>query len=174
MTARTSRRIARAIRQTKKGAHLGVSLAKAAGSAAKLGISSGVVLAHRGPILAAAIASPASANATEIQRMGSEKALAAFSAETSIFSNLMSAQLAWMKFGLVQARLGGMAFEGFVRARSKPLMAGQIIAETAEKALANTMDAAMNLSHAGQAVFQQALRPFQKAVSANAVRLARQ
>lgn len=174
MTSRTSRRIARAVRQTKRGAHLGLSLAKTASSAAKLGISSGVVLAHRSPIIAAAMASPASANAIELPRMGSEKALAAFSAGPSIFSNLMSAHLAWVKFGLAQARLGGMAFESFVRTRATPLMAGQIVAETTERALANTMDATMNLSHAGQAMFQQALRPFQKAVSANAERLTRQ
>jgi hypothetical protein len=123
--------------------------------------------------MATALASPASANAAELQRMGSEKALAAYLAGTSIFSNLMAVQLAWMKFGLAQARLGGMAFDGFVRSRGTPLMAGRIVAESTERALANSVDAAMNLSHTGQAVMQQALRPFQKAVSANAERLSR-
>ena len=173
MTSRTSHRIARTIRRQKKGAKLGLSLAKTVRSARALSISSGVVLAHRGPIMAAAMASPASANAAELQRMGAEKTVAAFSAGTGLFSNLMAVQLAWVKFALAQARLGGMAFDGFVRSRATPLTAGRIVAETTERALANSVDAAMNLSKAGQLMMQQTLRPFQKAVFANAERLSR-
>lgn len=173
MKSRTSRRIARAIRQTKKVANLGLSLAKTASDASKLGISSGVVVAHRGPIMAAAMALPASANAPELRRMGSEKALAAFSAGSNIFSGLMAAQLAWMKFGFAQARLGAIVFEGFLQAKAMPLTAGRVVAETTERALANSVDAAMSLSQTGQLLWQQAARPFQKAVSANAERLAR-
>jgi hypothetical protein len=105
--------------------------------------------------------------------MGSEKALAACSAGTHIFSGLMAAQLAWMKFGFAQARLGGIVFEGFLQAKATPLTAGRVVAETTERAWANGVDAATNLSQMGQRLWQQAARPFQQAVTANAERLAR-
>lgn len=168
-----SRRIARAIRQTKSIASLGLSLAKTASSASKLAISSGAVVGHRGPIMAAAMALPTLANSAEIQRMGSEKALAAFSAGPSMFSALMAAQLAWTKFALTQASVGGTMFQGLLQSKVTPLTAGQIVAAAAERSWANNFDAAMSLSRTGQSMLQQAFRPFQKAVSANAERLSR-
>ena len=173
MKSPTARRIARSIRHTKKAAHLGLSLAKTANAATKLAVSSGVVLAHRGPMMAAAMALPASANAPELQRMGSEKALAAFSAGTNIISGLVAAQLAWTKFGFAQAQLGTIMFEGFFRAKATPFSAGRVAAETTERAWANGVEATMNFSQMGQVLWQRAARSFQTPVSANAARLAR-
>lgn len=169
----TSRRIARTIRQTKSVASLGLSLAKTASSASKLAISSGAVVGHRGPMMVAAMALPASANSAEMQRMGPEKALAAFSAGTSIFSALMAAQFAWTKFALNQASLGGMMFQGLLQPKVTPLTAGRIVAAATERSWANNFDAAMSLSRTGQSMLQKAFGPFQKAVSANAERLSR-
>jgi len=169
----TSHRIARTVRATKNMASLGVSLAKTASSASKLAISSDTVVGHRGPIMAAAMALPTSANSAEIQRMGSEKALAAVSAGTSMFSALMAAQLAWTKFALTQARIGGTMFQGLLQSKVTPLTAGRIVAGATERSWANSFDAAVNLSRTGQSMLQHAFRPFQKAVSANAERLSR-
>jgi hypothetical protein len=168
----TSRRMARTIRQTKSVANLGLSLARTARSASKLAISSGGVVGHRGPMMVAAMASPSPANAADLQRMGSEKALAAFSAGTSIVSALVAAQFAWTKFALTQASVGGMMFQGLLQSKVTPLAAGRIVAAAAERSWANNFDAAVSLSRTGQSMVQQAFRPFQKAVSANAERRA--
>jgi hypothetical protein len=168
-----SRRMARTIRQTKSIASVGLSLAKTASSASKLAMSSGGVVGHRGPMMVAAMALPSLANAAEMQRMGSEKALAALSAGPSILSAFVAAQLAWTKFALTQASLGGMMFQGLLQSKATPLTAGRVLAAATERSWANSFDAAMSLSRTGQSMMQQAFRPFQKAVSANAERLAR-
>src|SRR5688572_21851675 len=123
-----SRRMARTIRQTKSVARLGLSLAKTASSASKLAISSGGVAGHRGPMMLAAMALPASANAAEMQRMGSEKALAALSAGPGILSALVAAQFAWTKFALAQASLGGTIVQGLLQSKATPLTAGRVLA----------------------------------------------
>lgn len=173
MKSQTSRRIARPLRQTKKAANLGLSLAKTAADATKLAVSSGVVVAHRGPMMAAAMALPAAANAPELQRMGSEKGLAAFSAGTNMISGLVAAQLTWTKFAFAQAQLGTLMFAGFFRAKATPFTAGRVVAETTERAWANGVEAAMNFSQMGQVLWQRAAKSYQKPVSANAERLAR-
>jgi hypothetical protein len=173
MKSQASPRIARSIRQTKKAANLGLSLAKTANAATKLAVSSGVVVAHRGPMMAAAMALPVSADAPELQKMGSEKAIAAFSAGTNMISGLVAAQLTWTKFAFAQAQLGTSMFAGFFRAKATPFAAGLVVAETTERAWANGVEAAMTFSQMGQVIWQRAARSFQKPVSANAERLAR-
>ena len=82
----------------------------------------------------------------------------------------MAAQLGWSKFSLDQARA---VLEGFLHSKVTPLSAGRIALATAERAMANSFEAALNLSRTGQLMLQDAFRPFQKAVTANAARLSR-
>ena len=157
--SRRSNRISRAIRQTKKVGRLSGSLAKNARSVAALGVSSGVAEEKRGPIIASALNSPAAS--PEPARMKSAKALAAFSAGTTVFSSLMAAQLTWMKFGFTQARLLSMACNGLLDTKTNPFKAGRVFVEAAELMFANNVETTLDLSRTGQTLLGRAMTPFQ-------------
>lgn len=172
MKSRKSRRIARAARQTGKAMKLGLSLAATARKAGDLGMGAGAVIGRRSPMIAAAMNSPAAALNPELARMGAEKAVAAVSVGMGMMPNLFAMQMAWMKFGMNQVRLAAMAFDGMVRAGS-PLAAARAFAGAAERSIANGIDVAQSLSQSGRAMTDRAMKPLQKAVSANSKRLAR-
>lgn len=172
MKSRNTRRVRRAARQTVKAFKIGRSAAKTARKASELGIAAGAVIGRRSPIVAAALNSPAAALNPELARMGSEKAVAAVSVGMGMIPNLFAMQMAWMKYGMTQARLAGMTIEGVLRA-SSPLAAARAFAGGAERSVANGVDTAQSVSHSSRAMADRAMKPLQKAVSANAKRLSR-
>lgn len=170
---RNSRRIRRAARQTGKAFNLALAAAKTARKAGALGTAAGAVIARRSPMIAAAMSTPAAALNPELARMGSEKAAAAVSVGMSMIPNIFAMQMAWMKYGMNQARLAAMAFESMMRAGS-PVAAARVFAGTAERTFANSVDAAQSLSQSGRAMTDRAMKPLKKAVAANDKRLSRQ
>lgn len=172
MKSRNSRRLRRAARQTGKAFNLALAAAKTARKAGALGTAAGAVIGRRSPLIAAAMTTPGAALNPELARMGSEKAVAAVSVGMSMIPNIFAMQMAWMKFGMNQVRLAAMAFDGMVRAGS-PLAAARAVAGAAERSFANGVDAAQSLSQSGRAMTDRAMKPLQKAVTANDKRLSR-
>lgn len=172
MKSRNSRRIARAARQTGKAFKLGLSAAKTARKASGLAVAAGTVIGRRSPIITAALNAPAAALNPELARMGSEKAAAAVSVGMGMIPNLFAMQIAWMKYGMTQARLAGMTIEGLLRA-SSPWAAARAVAGGAERSVASSVDTAQGLSQSSRLLADRAMKPLQKAVSANAKRLSR-
>jgi len=172
MKSRNTRRVRRAARQTVKAFKIGRSVAKTARKAGELGVAAGAVIGRRNPMIAAAMSSPAAALNPELARMGSEKAVAAMSVGMGMIPNLFAMQMAWMKYGMTQARLAGMTIEGVLRA-SSPWAAARAFAGGAERSIASSVDTAQTLSQSGGSMADRAMRPLKKTVSANAKRLSR-
>lgn len=172
MNSRISRKISRALRHTKKSIGIGASLAKSAQAAGELAVASGVVINRRGQMLGAAVGAPLAGANPEFVRMGAEKAIAMSSIGTGMFPNILALQRTWMNLGLVQVRLATV-MTGALLQSSSPAVAAKVIARAAEKALADGVDAVLDVAQSGQAIVDGALKPLHRAASLNAKRLSR-
>ena len=151
---------------------LGASFAKSAQAAGELGAASGIVINRRGQMLGAAIGDPLAAANPEFVRMGAEKAIAMSSIGTASVSNILAFQRTWMNLGLAQVRLATAVTGALLQSRS-PAAAAKVVGRAAERALADSVDAALDVARSGQAMVDGALKPLHRAASRNAKRLSR-